>query len=595
MTFYQSLRAGRRSGFSLIEALIVVAVIGILAALGSMTLSNLVSSTREQKLFSDVQTVNRSVNAYLAAGGDLSGAKSPEEVLNALKRNLNHGSRVPTLSGSKIDERLSVTFQSTSESNQKSWRAYWDAGNHRFVLAQSGNAPGVKEFTLDENAVIPNGVDDKSTAPVLYASKDTWIWDYTEAAPTPPAGPSTLLLSEVPDAVAPPSTAPSGGGVVSAAIPLAAPGFSISSGVFPITSFDLPLTLSNPNPAGSSTLYYSIDFGNWKAYSGPLSVAPGSLVAAQAIATSDLYTNSSRVDGKYEATPAGLLPPVISPDKSSFGLFSDRTIRVTLTNLNSSSISGLQYKIGGDPWIDYTGEFTVSRNDYPSGLLIQSRSIPLNPYYLVSTTTLRTLGTETPTITGDALGTFSNPTGEGDMVTNLSGSTSSNYFEWGKDYRNSSGEGSSTLSRSSLSYDGLSFGNVVLGDRFEIGSIDYYNGTILSGTGADSVSFAVDLDFTISGLAAKASFDFGLELINVANRGNPKDPWADADFVRLSDPVSNRLVTFNGVEFNFRLEFGETTSNGISYFDEFHVLENQNATTRLYGTLIEVGSLSFNR
>lgn len=180
------------------------------------------------------------------------------------------------------------------------------------------------------------------------------------------------------------------------------------------------------------------------------------------------------------------------------------------------------------------------------------------------------------------------------MVTNLAGSSSSDYFAWGKDYNGNNG-GGNNLSKSWLNYDGLNFSNIGLGDRFEIGSLSYYNGTILSGTGADAVSFGIDLGFLISGLTANASFDFDLELVNVANKGNPKDPWADADYVRLANPVASQIVTFNGVDFNFQLEFGASTENGISYFDEFHVLENEGATTKLFGTLIEVGTVSFNR
>lgn len=69
---------------------------------------------------------------------------------------------------------------------------------------------------------------------------------------------------------------------------------------------------------------------------------------------------------------------------------------------------------------------------------------------------------------------------------------------------------------------------------------------------------------------------------------------ADADFVRPSNPVANQTRSFRGIDFRFRLEFGETTSNGISLFDELHFLEGRNASTRLCGTLIEAGSLNFN-
>src|SRR5690606_23059327 len=125
--------------------------------------------------------------------------------------------------------------------------------------------------------------DENSRAAMLYAAEDTWIWDYQEISPTPPIGPPAIPVSRVPDSVATPAPPGSGPG---ASTRLASPTFSLPSGAFPIASFDLPISIANPNPPGSSELFYSIDFGNWKAYTGPLSVPPGSLVAAQAIAIS---------------------------------------------------------------------------------------------------------------------------------------------------------------------------------------------------------------------------------------------------------------------------------------------------------------------
>jgi len=98
----------------------------------------------------------------------------------------------------------------------------------------------------------------------------------------------------------------------------------------------------------------------------------------------------------------------------------------------------------------------------------------------------------------------------------------------------------------------------------------------------------------MNGVTASTALNFNFELINVLNQLDPNDPWADADFVRISNSIGSQSITFQGIEFRFQLEFGETSANGISLFDEFHVLEGQSATTRLYGTLVEVGSLSFN-
>ena len=53
--------------------------------------------------------------------------------------------------------------------------------------------------------------------------------------------------------------------------------------------------------------------------------------------------------------------------------------------------------------------------------------------------------------------------------------------------------------------------------------LDYYNGTIISGTGADHISLSVDLDLDVNGSSAKSTFDFNFELINVANKKDPND------------------------------------------------------------------------
>jgi prepilin-type N-terminal cleavage/methylation domain-containing protein len=589
----------KEHAFSLLEALIVIAVVGILAAIGGTIVSNVVTSARDQKLISDVDTINRSVIAYLGAGGDLSKAESPEDVLAALKRSMSHASRVPTLSGSKIDERLTFTMQSPGEVGGNGWRAYWDANSNRFILGKTGNIPGIKGFVLDDRVTSDGKEDENTKSSMLYAAKDNWIWDYQEVPPTIPAGPSIIPLSEVPDSTAIPIPLGPGGGGQGSLTPLAAPTFSIASGAYPIASFNLPLSIANPNPAGASTLYYSIDFGNWKAYSGPVSVPPGSVVAAQAIAINDLYSDSTRVDQTYDFIPESLIPPLISPDRPEFGLFTGRIINVTLINQNADSLSRMEYKIGGDPWTDYTGAFKIDRKDYPSGALIQARAVPLSEFYTSSTTTLRTIGIETPSVTGGAIGSFSDPIGKGGMVTNLNGGGSSSYFEWGRIVRNDGGNYSApsdapSLSRSWLSYSPTTFSNVESGQRFEIGSLDYYNGTILGASGADAVTFTADLSFNMNGVAASTTLDFNFELINVINQLNPDNLWADADFVKLSSPIASQTITFQGIDFRFQLEFGETTGDGISLFDEFHVLEERSATTRLYGTLVEVGSLSFN-
>jgi hypothetical protein len=107
---------------------------------------------------------------------------------------------------------------------------------------------------------------------------------------------------------------------------------------------------------------------------------------------------------------------------------------------------------------------SVKRNDYPNGVMIQARALPIDPYYLSSTTTLKTLGVEAALITGDAGGSFSNPVGPAEMVTNLAGNSNS-YFEWGRTYFKTPGDDNS-LKESSLDYKGSNFRNIETGTRF---------------------------------------------------------------------------------------------------------------------------------
>lgn len=595
----------KERAFSLAEALITVAVIGVLATIASIGFSGLFSSTTSRKLSSDVDSLNRSVAAYIGSGGDLSQVETADEVLKALKQSFSNASRIPGFSGAKIDERLTFDYQDDKEAQGKSWRAYWSQEESRFVLSQSGEGGGIKAFGYDAaTAVDASGTHDPKT-PLLYAENSTWIWDYKDAAPSVAPGPSSLPLTEVADTtpVAPPLS-PGGGPSGSSTTPLSAPTFSISGGAYPVTSFNLPLILSNPNPAGSSDVYYSIDFGNWKPYTGALQVPPGSVVAAQAVPTSNLYTSSTRVDQNYTALPAGLLPPLITPSSPEFGLFTNRDVSVTIADQNSSTISRVEYRIGGDPWQIYVSPFTLSRTAYPAGTLVQARAVPKDPYYLASTATLRTLGIETAQIDGNTVGSFSNPAGDINMETNLSGTTS-NRFAWGREYYTQdevdyyfSGDTAAAdavnLSKSWLDYQSLSFNTVQPGKQFQIGTLNYFNGTIVVDTGATSVNFTANLDLKMKSVSTQAKFDFQFELINQPNYEDPNDPWRDADYVKLASPFATQTISFAGIEYSLQLEFGETSSAGLSRFDEFYVLEGMSASTRLYGTLIETESIDFN-
>lgn len=73
-------------GFTLVEVLAVMAGIMILATAGIATVSKLSNNAQEQKLESDLAVLNRAAVSFVASGGDLSKAKSVEEVVSTLKK-----------------------------------------------------------------------------------------------------------------------------------------------------------------------------------------------------------------------------------------------------------------------------------------------------------------------------------------------------------------------------------------------------------------------------------------------------------------------------------------------------------------------------
>ena len=306
-----------------------------------------------------------------------------------------------------------------------------------------------------------------------------WVWDYADTALPAGAG--------VPDLG-------SDGGTLDGYTPLdpptaaqlAAPTFSKEPGVYNYFDFDLEVELINPNPAGVSNLYYSVDGAQWKVYAGSaIFVEPGQTLSAYAVSMDpDLFENSAHSTAEYV---------------SSF------------------------------------------------------------------------------TISGTAGGDFMDPEGSEGMVTNLLDGDAGEFFSFGT--------AAGTPDPSWLLFNGASFAEVDADESFLLGSIDYYNGTIVSGTQATSVGLSVDLEF--DGGGQTLAFDYELELISTVN-SQSNTAEQNADYVKLGNLYSDVPVDLGGVSYNLILEFGETTTGGFSFIDEFHVLEGEAASGNLYGRLVEV-------
>lgn len=580
-----------RRGFSLIEMVVVIAMIGLIATISFAVVTQIHSAAEEEKLNSDAATLNRAVSAYLASGGSLDNAKTPADVLARLKSAATSEmrKRMPGFSSSLIDPRISIVMQIGNESAAGNPRALWNQQSQEFIVTDQG-APGVKEFILDDSLAETPAQTESRTSNMLYSKESNWVWDYQDRS-NPGANDGPTVVSVVAD----PGTPPIPAGTPPSGTPpnpnppfpptgsLVPPVFSVPGGTYGINLYDLSLSISDPNPPGTSKVIYSVDFGNWQDYSGTITASPGSTVSAQSVALVSGWSDSGKIDHAYAATPATLKPPVISPNRDTFGLFYQHNINVSLGNSNQPGTSTTRYRVNGGAWQDYSDPFLLKRQDYPSGATIEAQAVSSgSPYYLASTVSSRTLSNESLNLTGNTSGEFHDPTGPSGMLTNLPSGSSSSYFEWGD------GNGAGR-SESWMDFAGSSFTDVAEGERFNIGSLTYYNGTIASGTGAETIDLDIALALDINGNIFNPYFDFGFELVNSPNSS---DEWASADYVRLMDPRASRTLVINDNEFEFRLEFGETSADGFSLFDEFHVLENKDASVNIYGTFVSLGPVA---
>ena len=179
----------REKAFTLPEMLITIAVLAVLASVAVMAVNGVYSSAKNQKLQADVDALNRSVKAFVVAGGDLSALTQPADVLMVLKQYSAFAVRTPGFGGSKIDPRITFRFQTETQSATDQVRAYWDVTSSSFILTNKGAQPGIIEFLLDETlAEVDYGTSNANTA-FLYAKEDTWVWDYQDASAGPAAPP----------------------------------------------------------------------------------------------------------------------------------------------------------------------------------------------------------------------------------------------------------------------------------------------------------------------------------------------------------------------------------------------------------------------
>lgn len=171
---------------------------------------------------------------------------------------------------------------------------------------------------------------------------------------------------------------------------------------------------------------------------------------------------------------------------------------------------------------------------------------------------------------GTTTGVFVNPAPASATTTGVG----TNVFTWGV------GSGSAP---SKLSFAGGAFSSD-FETQFKVGSLSYFNGTISSNSGADSVNLSLKLDFTQPALGLIAS-SYKLDLINSPNTS---DPNASADYVYLPSAFSTTSFTIDGTEYRVKLTgFQNVVGDGFLTSDplQFHVREGGTASADLFAVV----------
>jgi len=178
---------------------------------------------------------------------------------------------------------------------------------------------------------------------------------------------------------------------------------------------------------------------------------------------------------------------------------------------------------------------------------------------------------------GMTSGIFGNPTGASTLKTTGVGSS---YFTWGTGYQSAS---------NSLQFTGKSFAGVVPPDQtFELGSLSYFNGTVLNGTEAYSVDLLMTMAFQSPSGLSFSPFKFSFNLMNSPNLVTPMNSPANADKLLLTS-IPSTFFTFEGMDYILKIGFGQgVTGPGWTELDKFSVLEGSWASAKLMGTISAV-------
>ncbi len=175
---------------------------------------------------------------------------------------------------------------------------------------------------------------------------------------------------------------------------------------------------------------------------------------------------------------------------------------------------------------------------------------------------------------------------------NPTGPSGAAAFQWG-----TASSSSNYPHPSALWFQPLSVSNALAETSFDLGYLNYRNGTIRSNSGASRVDLAMTLSFSQPLGLDPISVVFGSELVNTTNTS---DQVASADTVSLNNlatPLKFKDAAGNRYYFELTFKVDPTTIDGtLSTQNQFHVFEGTQGSATLLGrfTVDPIGSLGTN-
>jgi hypothetical protein len=518
-------------GFSVMELVVSVAVVGLLATVAVHMMGGIPTGVKNRKLESDVVMLNQLVGVYLSDGGSLSGATTPQAVIDKLKKvrtDLDTKQHAGNASGRLVDIRLRAKTGSGALPAGVTGRARWNSIKKRFEIT-SGAGSGVDEFYLDESLAGNNfGTEVRSNAGKKRFNSTGlgWIWGnttdpgfvYNRPTYVDPNGNEEYFN---PDELAPATTTGSGSGSSGSSTGSTSSGTSSGSG------------------SGSGSTSGSGSGTTTGSGSGP--------------------------------PPAVLLPnPTLSPPGGTFAGGS-LPASITIDRNGAHPVkSKIQYQVNSSGiWIDYSTPVSIT-----SGSTLIARNLSLDSLAFIDSGNAS--GTYYELVSGFAgggVGSWNTIAGGTNLVQTTTNGNPTSIFEHGNTQLDLGGGVFLDAGvKNTLTFTKTDFTGATPNTWFSLGDLQMLNGNTFNQSEATSATLVLNLNLTNPATTGTVNIDFGF-----TSTENSSDQLASADIVELKSPLTNFTVDIGGVTYRLELSW-ETLNPGTGVVDGNNFLIYEGAT-----------------